>query len=495
MRIISALKRVLLMFVLLLLLLWVGGSYPTPTTSAQRTCYYRLAKITSCVDDKNKDYCQIARDLTMSKFADGSVNAIVPGKSTQESCVLTYKPDGGVFVTCPSGGSRVGWHVPPQYLFPDEGFRLSMDAIAEGTYAYISGKYWFDPAGALKARPGGTGRSGGIVPAGVADPFEWIEVTKEESGRTNVVKTGQIDVMPVPGLDKFSLGVVISGWGKKPGGNGTDNVGYGVEYIYERCTEGQVPPGSGAPVTPGSTGPGSSTGPGAPVTPNTLSGSGSSTVTGASNTTLPMPPFGQAEPNTNTPGMAIQAAQRRVMTGELVQVPVWLIKGNNVANINYELSYNASVARPEGTIRKGYLLDNASFSANPNTSGIIRVGFAQATGTSGTGPLTYIPFRAVGKAGDRTPLSLAVTTINNPAGATLAIDRIPGEIVIVDRNGLTPGDCEGTGKPLSALDVMCALEMSVKLIPTRLIMDMDNNGDVTSRDAAIIAQRILQIVR
>jgi hypothetical protein len=209
---------------------------------------------------------------------------------------------------------------------------------------------------------------------------------------------------------------------------------------------------------------------------------------------LPMPPFGQAEPYTNTPGMAIQAAQRQVGVGELVDVPVWLIKGNNVANINYELTYNANVARPEGTIRKGYLLDNALFSVNPNTSGIIRVGFAQATGINGTGPVTYIPFRATGKVGDRTPLSLAVTTINNPTGATLAIDRIPGEIVIVGPGVNTPGDCAGDGGPLTMFDAMCALQMSVKLISTRLVMDMDNSGDVTSRDAAIIAQKYTGLI-
>jgi hypothetical protein len=228
-----------------------------------------------------------------------------------------------------------------------------------------------------------------------------------------------------------------------------------------------------------------------PVPPT---GPGSSTGTGATNTTLPMPPFGQAEPYPNTPGMAIQAAQRQVGVGELVDVPVWLIKGNNVANINYELTYNANVARPEGTIRKGYLLDNALFSVNPNTSGIIRVGFAQATGINGTGPVTYIPFRATGKVGDRTPLSLAVTTINNPTGATLAIDRIPGEIVIVGPGVLTPGDCAGDGGPLTMFDAMCALQMSVKLISTRLVMDLDRSGDVTSRDAAIIAQKYTGLI-
>lgn len=239
---------------------------------------------------------------------------------------------------------------------------------------------------------------------------------------------------------------------------------------------------------------GASNNPVPPTGPGTSTGPGSSTGTGATNTTLPMPPFGQAEPYTNTPGMALQAAQRRVGVGELVLVPIWLIKGNNVANINYELTYNANVARPEGTIQKGNLLDNALLSANPNTSGIIRVGFAQATGVSGTGTVTNIPFRVTGKVRDRTPLTLAVTTINNPAGATLAIDRIPGEIVIVGPGELTPGDCAGDGGPLTMFDAMCALQMSVQLIPARFVMDMDNSGDVTSRDAAIITQKFLGMI-
>lgn len=495
MQTISALCRVTVVFFLLALLL-IGGSYPASATSTQqRTCYYRLTKITSCMDDTSKDHCQSARGLNFSRFADGSVNAVVPSTTTQDSCVLNYKPDGGMNITCPNGFASLSWRIPPEYLFPDEAFALTLNASAGGTFSTISGKYWFYPANTFKARPGGTGKSGGTLPAaGVPDPFDWIEVTKEESGRINVTKTGQINVWLAPELDTFSIGVVGSGWAKKPGGNATASVGYGVEYIYERCAAGQVVPSSSTGSS-ASTGPRSSAGPSSSTGQSSSSSPGSSTGSGATNTTLPMPPFNQAEPYTNTPGMAIQAAQRRVGVGELVNVPVWLIKGNNVANINYELTYNANVARPEGTIRKGYLLDNAFFSANLNTSGIIRIGFAQATGISGTGPVTYIPFRAVGKAGDRTPLSLAVTTINNPSGATLAIDRIPGEIVIVGADGLTPGDCEGTGKALSGLDVMCALEMSVKLIPVRLVMDMDNSRDVTSRDAAIIAQTILEIKR
>jgi hypothetical protein len=43
-------------------------------------------------------------------------------------------------------------------------------------------------------------------------------------------------------------------------------------------------------------------------------------------------------------------------------------------------------------------------------------------------------------------------------------------------------------------DAMCALQMSVQLIPVRLVMDMDKSGDVTSRDAAIIAQKYTGLI-
>jgi hypothetical protein len=174
-----------------------------------------------------------------------------------------------------------------------------------------------------------------------------------------------------------------------------------------------------------------------------------------------------------------------------------------VANVNFDLSFTTSVAKPEGTIPKGNLIDNSLFSVNPNESGIIRAGFAGTVGVSGTGTVMTVPFRAVGKPGDRTLINVNVTTINDPSGKVLTIDRIPGEIVILNSDGtipggtgatttagLPPGDCDGDGV-LTFLDAVCALEMSVKLKPARLILDIDKSGDITSRDAAVIAQRVV----
>jgi hypothetical protein len=66
--------------------------------------------------------------------------------------------------------------------------------------------------------------------------------------------------------------------------------------------------------------------------------------------------------------------------------------------------------------------------------------------------------------------------------------------VIVGPGELTPGDCAGDGGSLTMFDAMCALQMSVQLIPVRLVMDMDKSGDVTSRDAAIIAQKYTGLI-
>ncbi len=214
------------------------------------------------------------------------------------------------------------------------------------------------------------------------------------------------------------------------------------------------------------------------------------------------------EPNTNVTGMTIQAAQRQVITGDLVVVPVWLIKANNVANLNLQVTFDANVIRPEGAIGKGNLLDNALFTPNANQGGIIRAAFARSSGIAGTGTVINIPFRAIGKPGDRTQLDVTVTTINDPNGGVLKVDRIPGEVWIYSKEGAFPspptappgggtppgpppppkmlqGDCDGDGN-ISEVDGLCALEMSTQLRPVSLNVDMDNSGDVTSRDVVII---------
>lgn len=214
-------------------------------------------------------------------------------------------------------------------------------------------------------------------------------------------------------------------------------------------------------------------------------------------------------------GMSIQAPHRLALPNDLVVTPITLNNAVNVANLNFELGYDASVVKPEGDILKGNLLDNALFKPNANQPGRILAGFAQTSGVQGTGTIMNVPFRVVGKPGDKTPLSLIVTTINDPNGAVVTIDRFPGQIDVTNPDGTLPGrggnsggtgsngnpngggppgtspggipkgDCDGDGN-LTELDALCALEMSTGIRTPQLIMDIDGSGDVTSRDAVII---------
>jgi hypothetical protein len=236
------------------------------------------------------------------------------------------------------------------------------------------------------------------------------------------------------------------------------------------------------------------------------------------------------QPNTNAARMTLQAAQRGVVVNDLVRLPVWLVKGENLANLNVDVVFDPSVVRVEGDIVKGNLLDNALFSANANDEGAVRVGLAVREGDiSGTGTILNLPFRAVGQPGDRTPILLTITTSNDPQGGELTLDRIAGEIVIVNPDGTLPpnvtgggsgsgagaggsggggggsgagssgagaggglirGDCDGSGV-LTEIDALCALDMSVQRRPSQPLMDLDNSGDVTSRDAALILQQVV----
>ena len=206
--------------------------------------------------------------------------------------------------------------------------------------------------------------------------------------------------------------------------------------------------------------------------------------------TLPRPAFGSPEPAAVT-CMTLQGGQRNVRAGQEVYVPVYMINGANVANINYEITYNATVATAQPDVKRGSFFATSLGQNNTAQTGIVRVGNAQTGGENGTGSVSWIRFRAAGRPGDRTDLKITVSTINDPAGATLRIDRIDGLIQIVDENGLLPGDCPTAANGrLDLDDALCALQMSVQLIPISLTMDMDKDGNVTSRDSTIIQQRV-----
>jgi hypothetical protein len=192
-------------------------------------------------------------------------------------------------------------------------------------------------------------------------------------------------------------------------------------------------------------------------------------------------------------GMILEAEKRSVKSGDKVIVPVWLKNATDVANMNFTVSYTDSIIRAEGDSTQGSLDSGAIFAANPHQSGLVRVGFAQTAGMNGSGTVVLVPFRAIGQAGTQSPLHLEITTVNNPGGAKLTVARVDGWVRIVDKNGLVPGHCDGH-EDIKPIDAMCALKMSVQLIPVQSQMDMDGDGQVTSRDAVIILKIAMGLI-
>ena len=233
--------------------------------------------------------------------------------------------------------------------------------------------------------------------------------------------------------------------------------------------------------------------PSVPATAPTVTGGTAPPVTGGTTpVSPPTTPIGTGGPDIpdGTTAFTIIAAKRVVKEGDLVTVPIYIVNTPDMANINFEIAYDGAVAKTEGDVAKGAFPSGFLFAANPGAVGNVLVGLLGKGGVSAPGgPVAQIPFRAVGKAGQETPLTITVTKVDGTGGSALTIARINGLIKIVDANGRLPGGCFGN-LDLTTADAECALRMSVELRPVDLIMDMDKDGQVTSRDATIILQRV-----
>ena len=98
-------------------------------------------------------------------------------------------------------------------------------------------------------------------------------------------------------------------------------------------------------------------------------------------------------------------------------------------------------------------------------------------------------YRTPGQPGQRTPLTLAASKVQDPGGTSLPIRLIHGEIIIEGAGRGVRGDCDGDGQ-LTVADAICALKMAVELMPVDSNMDIDGDGQVTSGDAREILQGI-----
>ena len=188
-------------------------------------------------------------------------------------------------------------------------------------------------------------------------------------------------------------------------------------------------------------------------------------------------------------GIVLQIESKSVKEGESTTVPVWLHRAADLANMNFEVSYHSDIAKAE-KVSKGKLLPNATaMESNVGEAGIIRIGFAGKGNLSGTGPVAYIPFTAVGKAGSKTPLTLKVTTAASASNSEPEVQLVHGFIEIV--SAAKPGDSNGNGI-LDSGDALDALKMSVQLMPENLAADFDKDGKVTSTDARLILEQVVK---
>jgi hypothetical protein len=209
--------------------------------------------------------------------------------------------------------------------------------------------------------------------------------------------------------------------------------------------------------------------------------------------------------------MTLQVCSVKAKPGESVSVPVWLLAGSDLANLNANIGYDASVAQASGKASKGERLGKALFDSNLAQSGLARFGFAGSSGINGSGQIASIPFKVMGKPGQRTPLRVTITTANDASGSSANVAALDGEIIVEgDPSGAatptvsTPSSSSPVSKPttpaptpaptgdspkFTTLDALSALKMSLGLLATDMKYDLDKNQQVTSNDARLILMK------
>jgi hypothetical protein len=209
---------------------------------------------------------------------------------------------------------------------------------------------------------------------------------------------------------------------------------------------------------------------------------------------------------TNEPtGMILRAPHVTVPRGSSVLIPVELINAKDVLNLDFVLGYRPEIAMARRTAERGSLVTEI-FQFNQNRPGEFKFNFAQLTPISGSGKVAGFRFDATGPGASRTPLSLSVHTVNDSHGRSLPITTIDGSISIYDPNN--PNDpnhpnnpklvtnnepsqptCSGSGRQ-TVNDAQCCLKMWVGLTTRSMHMDLDQSGEVDSRDAVIVLRNV-----
>lgn len=219
----------------------------------------------------------------------------------------------------------------------------------------------------------------------------------------------------------------------------------------------------------------------------------------------------KACPDNAATQLELQVCRHSAAQGATIRVPIYLLKSDNLANLNLELKYDSAVVKPVGKAEKGPLLGSqVLFESNLGQAGVARLGFAGSGGVSGSGILAYVPFTIVGAPGSRTTVAVHDTAANTAADARPSFALVAGEIAVAQAPAVSEGSSAPKPGPntspspsvppkppepvkvFTALDALKALQMSVNLLTPDMAYDLDKNAQITSNDARLILRRVVE---
>jgi hypothetical protein len=184
-------------------------------------------------------------------------------------------------------------------------------------------------------------------------------------------------------------------------------------------------------------------------------------------------------------GPVVSIASQTVSPGSNVIVPIMANNITNVAAFSISLTYNPAVVVVD-SIGAGAL--GGVFATINNATGVTQMSGLSVTPQSGNVVLANVVLKAVGTAGQTSPLNLTVTTLSDNNGNPIPATVSSGMFNI---SSVKKGDVTGDGK-VDIVDALFIAQYTVglrTLTPTQLAAgDVNCDGKVDITDALFIAQ-------
>ena len=186
---------------------------------------------------------------------------------------------------------------------------------------------------------------------------------------------------------------------------------------------------------------------------------------------------------------ALVFESRSKPSGSEIQIPLTFTGvSEQIGNMDINLLYDPAVLTATDAI-KGGLTSNSLFDFNVAEPGVIRISLADKTGFSGLkGSVANIRFNVIGTVGTTSPLQITSLDANRATDSAPMTIGIQNGLFTVISDLENRGDYDGDGN-WTALDALVALQMSVGKRDEDLIMDVSQDGKVTSVDARQILQQ------